>query len=437
MNKEIRVFIGLTEIAGYYKGLKYGFDQLGIKCTFINLSNHPFKYGGDYQNILVKSIKFFYKKRVLTLRRNIIFKIWWFGWEVFFRIVLFIWALFKHNVFIFGFNSSFLFFYDLPVLKFFGRKIIYQFHGSDSRPPYLDGAIMSSANGFTIEQCIQFTKNKKRIIRTIDKYANIVIDTPPQGHFHERPFVIWLEIGLPIKPEFIPPKVTEQDYQNNKNSGEVRVLHSPSSPEAKGSNEIQEVIERLNSQGFRINFVQIRGKSNVVVLDELQKCDFVIDQLYSDYGMPGFATESAWFGKPVIICGYAKELWENILTSDKLPPTLYCYPDELEKVIKKLIEDKSYRFEIGQKLRDFVENQWDPKKIAERYIQLIKGDIPQEWIYDPKNIRYVHGVGLSEDKGRKLLKDVIEQGGKEALQVSDKPELEKLLIDFAEGLKQD
>jgi hypothetical protein len=39
-----RVFLGLTELSGYYSGLQEGFDELGIRCTRIALEAHPYGY---------------------------------------------------------------------------------------------------------------------------------------------------------------------------------------------------------------------------------------------------------------------------------------------------------------------------------------------------------------------------------------------------------
>jgi len=52
-------------------------------------------------------------------------------------------------------------------------------------------------------------------------------------------------------------------------------------------------------------------------------------------------------------------------------------------------------------------------------------------LYDPKDIRYLHGWGLSEERAKYLVRAVIETGGKEALLLSDKPELEQLFLEFA------
>jgi hypothetical protein len=54
-------------------------------------------------------------------------------------------------------------------------------------------------------------------------------------------------------------------------------------------------------------------------------------------------------------------------------------------------------------------------------------------MYDPGDLRYVHGACLSEEKARRIVRDVIDEGGVEALQLADKPPLRRLFVDFAAG----
>ena len=86
---------------------------------------------------------------------------------------------------------------------------------------------------------------------------------------------------------------------------------------------------------------------------------------------------------------------------------------------------------MGKKVKEFVENNWQAKIVAQRFSQLIKNDIPDNFYCYPQKIRYFRGGGISESKLRCLLKEIIKIGGKKALQLQDKPELEKLITDFA------
>lgn len=418
----MRIFMGFTEIAGFYKHLKLGFQEKGFKCTFVDLNGSRFQYNGDdTPNLLIKWLKWLYKRNSRSFTDKILKQLWWPS-----KALVFLWALFNYDVFIFGYNSSLLRFYDFPILKFFGKKIICQFHGSDSRPAYIDGAIMASGL-VNIEQCIKMTYQKKQIIKKIDKYADIIINSPTQGHFHERPFVLWPFVGLPYE-DIAKGHSPSRKYDNN---NEIRIVHAPSAPEAKGTKEINKIIDKLKNKGYKISFLQIIGRPNSEVLDELAECDFVVDQLYSDCHMPGLATEAACFGKPTVVGSYAIDVWQNLIPQNKIPPTYFCHPDEFEEAVEKLINDEQYRSELGNRANKFVRTEWSVAKVIESYLRLIKGDIPENWMYKPDNIQYFHGLGLPEDRVKAIIREVIEQGGIEALQLSDKPELEKFFKEFA------
>jgi hypothetical protein len=74
---------------------------------------------------------------------------------------------------------------------------------------------------------------------------------------------------------------------------------------------------------------------------------------------------------------------------------------------------------------------WSPRRVAERYLRLIAGDVPADWRFDPREIEYLHGGALPEARARALIAAVVAQGGPAALQVGDKPVLERRLREFA------
>lgn len=426
--KKPRVFLGLTEISGHYSSLKKGFNELGIKCTFINLSDNRYAYSGADDSWLANKIRHYKKLKRYTGKFNLPMKAFYATIVLFLKLTLFFGALARHDVFIFGFNSSFFHLNDLPVIKLLGKKVIYQFHGSDSRPPYLDGSLIMEGEIFNAAACIKQTRKKKRIIGIIDKYADVIVDTPTQGQFHNRPFVNWMYIGLPNRPENAPDIILPLDKQSD---SPVRILHCPTHPEAKGTPLIRQVIENLRSRGFNLELIEVIGQPNSVVMEEMKRCDIVIDQLYADYGMPGLATEAAWFGKPVVICGYAVKIWEKILSPHDRPPTLYVDVKEFSNALEKLIIDKEYRCKMGRLAGDFVRNKWNPAKVAQRYLMIADGRIPSHWIYDPVEIIYVQGCCIEKSKLRTMIRQVIEIGGLQALQLKEKPLLAKRIAEFS------
>jgi hypothetical protein len=201
----------------------------------------------------------------------------------------------------------------------------------------------------------------------------------------------------------------------------------------KGSERIDEIIERLKNKGHAIDYVQIRGKPFKEVLVEIQKCDFVVDQVFSDTPMAGFAKESAWFGKPAVVGGYGFEILREFVSDQTWPPSMICQPDGLEKAILRLVEDVEYRKSLGEKAQRFVREKWAAGQVASRYLRLINGDVPSEWWFDPARVTYLEGAGQSTEKTRSIVQAIIERYGVESLQLSHRPALERAFVDFSQG----
>ncbi|MDN7023947.1 glycosyltransferase family 4 protein [Methanoculleus sp. FWC-SCC1] len=422
--KPRRVLIGLTEIAGYNASLKRGFEELGVPCTFLNQRAHPFRFGGDDAACLPVRLQRWANAR-LDASTSLPVRALFYAIIQACNIPLFIRVLATHDVFIFGYGSTFLGYFDLPILRLFGKRIIYVFFGSDERPPYLDGALMGPGKGRTVSECIRLTARQKQKIRRIERYADLCVSHPASAHLHERPFVQWLAVGVPFSP---PP---DDAAPGREASGSVRILHSPSDPEAKGSGIIRSAIRELQEKGYAIEYVEITNRPHAVVLEELRRCDFVVDQVYSDTPMAMFATEVAAFGRPAVVGGYYADRIREAIPEDLIPPSLYCHPDRIAGAIELLVRDDALRADLGRRAQQYVRERWEPRRVAERYLRLIDGDVPGAWCCDPQAIRYLHGVGFSETHTRSLLRAVIAEGGIAALQVPDKPDLEDLFCEFA------
>jgi len=424
----MKIFIGLCEIAGHYSKLKEGFDEIGIRSIFIDWFDHPFSYEQTVSNKnIIKIIRRLHKKLLETKKLNFFL----IGWLLFFRVILFIYDLLRYDVFIFGFDSSFLNTFDLPILKFLNKKIIYRFHGNDCRPPYLSGNIAAAGKSFDPKECIRKTYRKKKFLKKVERYADIIISNPLFSHFLERPFISATHIGLPFKINTKPNHDLIRTTPGCRIKSNIRILHAPSNPEVKGTDEIRNIVKELVSNEHTIEYVEIKGQSNEVVLKELARCDFIIDQLYSDTPMAAFAAEAAFFAKPAVVGGYAKEEFRKIYAPGKVPPSMYFHPNHVKNPMKKLIENRDLRLNLGTQAKQFLDNNWNPQKVAQNYQSIIEDNIPPGWWFDPNDIRYVYGSGLPENRIRKVIRSIVKIGGKQALQLSDKPFLEKKLLEFA------
>ena len=288
----MRIFMGLTEIAGYYTHLRKGFAELGVDSMFVNLDKNPFRYGQDQDEPwLVRLTRRAAERRFATRRTNLPAKLWWLTVHFVSYGALFLWAVLRYDVFVFGFFSTFFNFRELPVLKMLGKRIVYVFHGSDSRPHYLNGF---GSDTFPAATLVELTREQKRQLRIVEQYADLIISNPMSSQLHEKPFLTFQAIGLPFVHAAPLPAAAHV-----RRDSAVRILHAPSNPKGKGTAEIHDVIRRLTGKGYRIEFIEITGQPFIGVLEQLSQCDFVVDQLYSDTPMAGFAREAAFFGKAI------------------------------------------------------------------------------------------------------------------------------------------
>jgi len=431
----MKVFIGMSEVAGYFTSLTRGLKALGADCTFFcgpDVAQYYYDEAQRTDTFSMRVIKLAWRKRCGLRAWNKPAKAFWYGVGRFFSLVLFAREALRNDVFIFAGAESFLGYghWDLRILKLLGKKILVVFSGSDHRPPYLNGLFAAEGRGVSTSDLVRWSRQRKERIRSVERYADIIVGHHLAAHFHERRFVPLQLLGIPrvLPSQRMVPSESE-------NGDGARILHAPSVPKVKGSDTIRAAIQNLKDKGYAINLIELTGRPNSEILEELARCSFVVDEVYSDIRLAGLSTEAATFGKPTVVGGYADDTQlgiPGVLERADLPPILYCHPDEIQAGTERLLEDAPYRRELGERARRFVEERWTPEVVAEKYLRLLDGTAPGAWFFDPSRLRYLHGYGLSEERVKAVLREVVEAGGVEALQLSDKPELERLFLDFAQ-----
>ncbi|MDD0808781.1 hypothetical protein PSQ20_00385 [Curvibacter sp. RS43] len=343
--------------------------------------------------------------------------------------MIFFVALFRFNAFIFIFGSTITNSeLELWLLRYFGRKIIFIYVGSDARPPFIDG-VWFPASDFPgdFERVSRMARKFKMRIALHEKYANYLVNSPSTAQYHERPYINWFAMGVPKASSVRGVGLEEGPIFKRP----VRILHSPSNPGVKGSQAIFSVLDNLRARGYEFELIKLQGVSNDVVLQELNACDFVIDQLYSDTPMAVFATEAAHFSKPAVVGGYFAEHIHRVLPEDMIPPSLYVVPSDLEAAIERMIVDVDFRLELGRRAFDFVQSKWMSDKVAARYLKLLQDQAEEGWWSDPQDIDYVCGVGMPEGHAANLVDGLIAHAGVTSLQVADKPRLEQAFVRLA------
>lgn len=432
-NKNIKIFIGTREIAGYYIRLQQEFTKIGIKADYYCYYN-PAEYvkEKDFSNYLSKTIYLLTKKRYYIIKnqqKSFIDKIKLIYIYLLLEIlsfVLLIYSIFKYEVFIFSFASSIIpypYLLDLPILKIFRKKIIScVFHGSELRPRYVSmyGINRENPQIKDLKEIYKTTKIQKKKAKIIEKYSDIVIGSYLTSHFLTKKFINYLHIG------YISPNPQSIEI-SNETKEKIIILHAPSKPSLKGTEKIREAIKKLQHK-YNIEYIELTGKTNEEVIEAIKKCDFVVDQIYSDTPLAGLGTEAAIFGKPTITGGY---VWEEFrkLPPDIVAPSYLCHPDDIKNAIETMITNKKLRIEIGQKAQAFVLNNWTPDKIAMKFLKIINNEIPPEWYCFPIE-NYSHFCFVEKNLAINILKKYIDYFGEKALFLENKPNLKKQFLNL-------
>lgn len=414
-----RISIGPGEFAGYFSRLKAGFDELGVPCEHFVLSANKFSYqeSGYFLKGTYQRIAKFSESRNGAIRligRFLLLAV---------RLAVFGYALLQCDVFIFSGFTSFLGFRELPLLKLLGKKVLVVYLGSDARHPIFSGRHLDDEGGY-VDPASAYEEAARlvRHIQKVEQYADLIVNHTGTAQFFSRPFIRFMAVGMPIESGTDAPTDTKQ-------ASSIRILHAPSRPLAKGSAVFRQVINELRAEGYSIDFVELTGVPNSAVLQELQKCDFVVDELYSDVPLAMLATEAAMFGKPVVVGGYYAKQCKDQNPDLEFPPSYFVEPDEIKPAIRKMIDDREFRRDLGNRAHTFIRGNWNARKVAQHYLLMMANNVPESWVSNPLTLDYYWGWGLSKENWRKQVGGYISKLGAEALLLDHNPRLKKMVLD--------
>jgi glycosyltransferase involved in cell wall biosynthesis len=432
-HSSLRIFIGYSEIAGFCSSLSYSFNELGHKSHFCNLL--PNKYYPVGKLTIIEFLLRYYlsssasKNKVSNFfRRNIkktLLKLLYsemkFNYDVF--ILIGTYSPFAEN--------------ERALLKGIGKTIISVFLGSDSRPLYLN-ALYYDQYSTDYEGFAKAIKRQYEKIRKIEDGSDMVVCHALSAHFLSRPFIRFMALGFPkvIEKDILGgSKEPSMDSASDKKpmNKTLKILHAPTAPKYKGSEKISRMVEELKEEGIAIELQTITCKPSSEVIHALKNCDLVIDELYSDTPLAGFAHEAGQFAKLPVVGSYANK---NDFFGDTIPPSLLIHPDKLKDAIKELFYDRIRMREKGEALRKFIEDEWNYANVAMRYAKLLINEQKNEWYSSPDDIRYVHGWGIDENELKSKLKELIIHTDSSILCLHEKPELEKTILSFI-GFSED
>lgn len=425
----MKVMLGPVEVAGFVASLTSGLRSIGVSAESYVSASHRFGYDltAKGQPLVVKFWRSLGSFRAKNTSLSLPLKVALFGFQFALSWLVLFRSIFTFDAYIYVFGRTFTNTrFELILLRYLNKKIIFVYLGSDCRPPYMSGGHVAGVlPAKAADRVVEASKRMSKTIRFQERQANYIVNAPGTGQFHQKKFVNWFSMGVPVSEAHQP--ATLDDMPTGR---AVRILHSPSKPLIKGSDQIRSVITRLQEKGYSIDFIELKGVPNSKVREELFRCDFVIDQLYSDTPMAFFATEAAHYGKPAVVGGYFSAFVGDYIASGDLPPSAYVMPDKLEEAVTRLIDDDRYRIELGQSAREFVRARWDNRLVAERYLRLLNDDVPESWMCSPQDLSYVGGCGVAQDHLISMGRYIVDHFGWPAFCLDGKPALERQLAEL-------
>lgn len=431
----MRVFLGLTEVSGFFTKLAAGLKEIGVDVVHVPLQSHSFAYAKDANYPwMARWARSAVAARAQALSSGHRFRAQLLlPYVALTRVLLFLWVLVRFDVIVLGGGSSFFNFREFPLLKLFNKKLIYTLHGTDIRPPYIDGffdpAEYRHLIGQASERAELATKTaavaalRRKRARTIEENSTAVLCSPNICHFLSKPFVSFYQVGLPVRTDL------SADPQRHKKVRPM-IVHAPSQRKGKGSDFIRLIVEQLAAEGLQFDYREVTNLSNQELLGILGQASLVIDQAYSDAPVAGLAAEASALGVPVVVGGYYASKWRQYISEEVLPPVVFCRPEHMKEEIRTLLSNAALRENTGEKARQFVATYWNEASVAKRFLQVIKG-APAHWYVNPKDVFYHEGIGLSEDAARANVRSILEGVGKEGLQLGDNLPLERSFVEFA------
>lgn len=393
-----RVFIGLSDIAGYATGLAAGLRECGHMATVVEV--YPSSYGYTRQR------HFFTRIFALLSRAKGFWNCapWRWALEAVIRVVLlvcFLWALVTHDVFVMSYRATFctvLSFRDWAVLRFFGKRVVAMCHGSDVRPPLFCGYAAPDDP----KRIARETRRTMRICRAMERYADAVICNPAFAHHFTRPLVNIFHVGIPA----------DRGGQEQREEEERPViLHCPSAPKGKGTFQIRRMIQELQEEGLDFEYDERIGVQNDEVLSALRRADIVLDQLWCDTPMPGFATEAARAGVPCVVGGEFAEYASRWIPDALMPPTVFVRPEAVQNALRELLLSKEKRRQVGAAARQYAESFRAPKAVARRVLMIAQGEAPPEWLFFPGAAGVMCGTGLPREARQRRAAHMLETYG--------------------------
>lgn len=341
---KLKIFQGLSEVAGQGYNSVRGLKENGYDAQLVVWRNSPSGYENDYSFQISK--KQLWKAPL------------WFS-----QIIRMEFRILKSfDVMHFHFGRSLFLNKDLQLLKNNGKKIYYEFHGSDLR----DYKKAQKLNPYLQYDHSINSKDYEKRTAKIAQFATGII-------LHDDELIPYLPDNY--KYIFVVPlrvDINRYQYQNNVDiiqNEYIKIVHAPTNRIGKGSMEIIDIVEQLKKD-YLIDLVLVENMTQKEAQEIYKSADIIIDQIcIGTYGV--FAIEGMALGKPV--CTYITDSMVECLPKDL--PLVNANKSNLKERLIPLIESSELRNKIGIMGRKYVETYHDYHVIGNYLGEIYKGNV--------------------------------------------------------------
>lgn len=329
----MRVLHAPCEVAGQASVSVLGLRQIGVSADLL-APVHPFEYENAPDYIVPRS-------RIGALH-NVAR------------------AIHGHDVFHYHYGEGMLpRCLDARLLSEARRKVIVEFHGSDVRVPSIERR--RNPHYVQIEG-----EDDHVAIRRMQRWANL-----SRGHaVYSDP-----SLRLFLEPHFrylrnVPLRIDLALYQPCPPSPHARrttIVHAPSSQAGKGTRFVREAVQKLESEGIPVEYVELHGLGHREARQAYARADLVVDQLCS--GAHGVASvEGMALAKPVLCYLLA----EAATAYPEDLPIINVSPATIFDVLVDWCERPGDRHELGLASREYAERVHDARAVAEGLVEIYR-----------------------------------------------------------------
>jgi glycosyltransferase involved in cell wall biosynthesis len=292
--------------------------------------------------------------------------------EYFVQFLLFLWAVWRHDIFITCFlgrlldRTVLLRWVELPLLWSAGKKIILNTYGADVMTPRTTLGKRykySVTEGYMKDQ--SYAALNERVIKRNRDYGQVWADCIISAIDHVE--------YLDRVDEYFHMRCidTARYVPTSEPANTIPVIiHAPNHRLLKGTEYLITAVNELNTEGIQCTLKIMEKRPHDEILEELAKADIAADQfLVGAYAR--FAIEAMTFCKPVL-CYLREDLFQyNPIWKEC--PIINVNPDSLKEGMKRLVLMSSeQRADIGKKGRAYVEKYHSIPYVGERMDSIIR-----------------------------------------------------------------